>query len=407
MPRADRRRKSRVLPSLAVLALASLVAACAQKPIAPEPPRAEAPAPAQPQPQPQPRVEAPLPQEQSTRVAMLVPLTGQAGATGQALLNAGQMAVFDVADERFVLQPYDTKGTAAGAREAAARAIAEGAQLILGPLFAENVRAVAPQAQAAQVKVVSFSTDTTVAGDGIYVMGLLLQEQADALVGFGKSRGVERYGVLAPSSDYGRAMATALRDSANRAGAQVVQVEYYSPGGPPQEAIRRLTQNASSMQALLLPERGGKLREVAAMLPYTGIRPDQVQFLGTLLWTDEQGLGREPALEGAWFPAPPPQSREYFTRRYREAYGSEPPAIASLGYDAAALAAVLASRGQPGQRFSDGALTNPNGFMGVDGLFRLERGGLVDRTFAIMRVTPSGAELIAPAPDSFTPRVGS
>lgn len=405
MPRADRRRKKfRVLPYLAVLAVASLVAACAQQPIAPERPRVEAPPP----PPPQQQVEAPQEPARAdrTRVAMLVPLSGPAASAGQALLNAGQMAVFDIAGDDFVLQPYDTKGTAAGAREAASRALAEGAQLILGPLFAENVRAVAPQAQAANVKVVSFSTDTTVAGNGIYAMGLLLTEQAQALVSFARSQGMERYAVLAPASDYGRAMASAFRDAAAQANAQVTQVEYFAPGGPADEAIRRLSQ-AGGFQALLLPERDQKLREVAALLPYHGIRPEQTQFMGTLLWADEVGLGREPALVGAWYPTPSPQSRDYFAGRYQQSYGTKPPAIASMGYDAAALAAVLASRSQDATPFDEQSLTNPNGFMGVDGLFRLEPGGLVDRTFAIMRVTPEGTDLIAPAPDAFTPRVGS
>lgn len=404
MPRADRRRKFRVLPSLAVLAVVSLVAACAQQPIAPEQPRVEAPRPADPAPQ------APVAQEPArpdqTRVAMLVPLSGPAASAGQGLLNAGQMAVFDIAQEDFILQPYDTKGTAAGAREAASKAVAEGAQVILGPLFAESVRAIAPQAQAANVKIVSFSTDTTVAGNGIYVMGLLLTEQAQALVSFARTQGLERFAVLAPASDYGRAMATAFRDAAGQAGAQVTAVEFYSPGGPPDEAVKRLAQ-AGGFQAVLVPERAQKLREVAAMMPFHGIRPEQTQVLGTLLWADDRDLGREPALVGAWYPVPSPQSREYFTTRYREAYGTEPPAIASLGYDAAALAAVLASRSADATPFDDADLTNANGFMGVDGLFRLERGGLVDRTFAIMRVTPNGSELIAPAPDAFTPRVGS
>lgn len=346
------------------------------------------------------------PRSDRTRVAMLVPLSGPAASAGQGLLNAGQMAVFDVAGDDFILQPYDTRGTTAGAQQAAAKAIAEGAQLILGPLFAENVRTVAPQAQAADVKMVSFSTDTTVAGNGVYVMGLLLPEQAEALVGFGRSQGLERYAVLAPADDYGRAMANAFRSAANQAGAQVTQVEYFAPGGPPDEAIKRLSQ-AGGFQALLLPERGQKLREVAAMLPFHGIRPEQTQFMGTLLWADERDLGREPALAGAWYPATSPQSREYFVARYRQAYGSEPPAIASLGYDAAALAAVLAGRSEDGRPFEDADLTNANGFMGVDGLFRLQPGGLADRTFAIMRVTPNGTELIAPAPDAFVPRVGS
>lgn len=362
----------------------------------------EAPRPAPQEPAQQP---APAPDgDGMDRVALLVPLSGNAAGAGQALLNAAQMAVFDVADEDFVLQPYDTKGTAQGATEAMRQALSEGAELVLGPLFADNVRAVTPIAQTAGVNVVSFSTDTTATNRNVYVMGLLLNEQAEALARFARQQGMTRFAVLAPSSEYGRAMATALREVAGRAGLTVTQQEFFTPGGPPDEAIKRLA--GGDFQALMLPESGQALRNVAALLPYHGIRPERVQYMGTLLWNGDGTLGREPALVGAVFPAPSPQSNEYFIRRYREAYQDAPPAIATLGYDATALAAVLAKR-QEQAPFDTRALTNPQGFVGVDGLFRLREDGTVERGFAILRVTEQGTEVIAPAPTSFTPAVGS
>ncbi|WP_043646771.1 penicillin-binding protein activator [Caenispirillum salinarum] len=443
MPRADHRQRFRLLPSLAVLALVSVVSACAQQQIAPEQPRVEAPRQAPPAQRAEPAPPPPTEVEDGyRRVALLVPRSGRAADVGQALLNAAQMAVFDVADDRFVLQPYDTQGTPDGARAAMDKALSEGAQLVLGPLFADNVRAVAPQAQAAGVNVVSFSTDTSAAADNVYVMGLLLSEQAEALVRFARGQNMDRFAVLAPSTAYGRAMADALRDVTARANAAVVQVEYFNPGGAPDEAIKRLTNPSASQaalerqkqelaaspdpvaqralqrlqqiqgsgdigfQALLLPESGQQLREIAALLPYYGVRPEQVQYMGTMLWNDDRRLGQEPALVGAVFPAPSPQSNDYFTRRYGNAYGTTPPAIANVGYDATALAAVLAKRNETAP-FDARALTNPEGFVGVDGLFRLRQDGTVERGFAILRVTRDGAQVVAPAPESFPSAAGS
>lgn len=174
------------------------------------------------------------------------------------------MAVFDVADDRFVLQLYDTRGTVEGARAAMDRALSEGAELVLGPLFADNVRAIAPQAQAAGVNVVSFSTDTSVAAPNVYVMGLLLSEQVEALVRHARSQQIDRFAVLAPDNAFGRAMVEALRNVAARANASVTQVEFFAQGGAPDEAIKRLQVGRDaagpSFQALLLPESGQELR---------------------------------------------------------------------------------------------------------------------------------------------------
>lgn len=441
MPRADHRQRFRLLPSFAVLTMVSVVSACAQQQIAPEQPRVEAPrqeAPKRAEPEPPP----PEVDDGYQRVALLVPRTGRAAEVGQALLNAAQMAVFDMADDRFVLQPYDTQGTPEGARAAMDRALTEGAELVLGPLFADNVRAVAPLAQASDVNVISFSTDTSAADENVYVMGLLLSEQAEALVRHARGQNMDRFAVLAPSTAYGRAMAEALRDVAARANAAVVQVEYFNPGGAPDEAIQRLSDPQASraalereiqelsgrnspeaqrglrrlqqiqgsgdlsFQALLLPISGQQLREIAALLPYYGVPPERVQYMGTLMWDDDRGLGQEPALVGAIFPAPSPQSNDYFTRRYGAAYGMTPPPIANVGYDATALAAVLAKRNES-KPFDTRALTNPEGFVGVDGLFRLRPEGTVERGFAIMRVTRDGAQVVVPAPESFPASAGS
>ena len=151
--------------------------------------------------------------------------------------------------------------------------------------------------------------------------------------------------------------------------------------------------------ALFLPEGDGRLKNLAPQLPYFDIDPGDVKFLGTGLW-DEPGLGTEPALDGAWYAAPPPSLRSAFEKRYQQIYKTAPPRLATLGYDAMALAAVLA-RAPQGADFSDAALTNPNGFSGVDGIFRLRPDGLVQRGLGVLEVHRGGGTVIDPAPQSF------
>lgn len=373
------------------------------------------------------------------RIALLVPLSGNAAQTGEALLNAAQMAVFDVADDRLVLQPYDTAGTPEGAQGAAALALAQGARLMIGPLFASSAQEVAPQARAGGVNMITFSTDASVAGDGVYVVGFLLREQVRRVVEHARAQGMQRFAALAPDSNFGRLMVDAYTDAVRRMGGTVTRVETYDPNdtsnlagvvqrlgdydqrraellrqraelearddAASSAALRRLealeTIGELPFDALLLPEAGNAVREVAAMLPYYDIDTSQVKLLGPMLWSDP-ALAREPAMVGAWYPAPPPESHADFERRYQRAFGERPPVIAALAYDTTALAAVLARSGGPAP-FSQETLTNPSGFAGYDGLFRFRTDGTSERGFAVMEIRPGGNVLVGPAPESFDP----
>jgi hypothetical protein len=153
------------------------------------------------------------------------------------------------------------------------------------------------------------------------------------------------------------------------------------------------------MDALLLPEGGDRLKALAPLLPYFDVDPAQVKFLGTGLW-DEPGLGTEPALDGGWYAAPPPNARADFEKRFTTLYRHPPPRLATLGYDATALAAVLA-RNPAGPDFSAPALTNPSGFSGIDGIFRLRPDGLVQRGLAVLEVHRGAPTVVDPAPESF------
>lgn len=373
------------------------------------------------------------------RVGLLVPLTGQSAPVGQALLNAAQMALFDIADDRFVLQAYDTQGTPEGAVEAATNALSQGAQLLLGPLFSPEVKAVAPQAAAAGVNVVAFSTDPTIAGPHVFVMGFLVQEQVRQIIAYASAQGLKRLAVLAPNTAYGQAAVDAFRQIVPAQGGQVVDVAFYQADGKDlnpvvrqlaafdrrkialekqkaelagkdddisQLALKRLERQETAgevdFDAILLPDQGTRLTQAATLLPFFDIDPGRVQLLGTLVW-NTPGLGREPVMVGGVYPAPPPDSTRQFFARYRDTYGKVPPAIASHGYDAVALAAVLARSATPGgvSVFASAALTADTGFAGVDGIFRFLPNGLSERGFAIMQVTRDGAVEVRPAPATF------
>ncbi len=406
------------------------------------------PAPA-PTPQPPPQVTAPpppvtpppmaetvVPKDDKVRVGLLLPLSGANAALGQSMLDAAQMALFDLGDDKFTLLPRDTQGSPGIAATAAQGLIEEGAGIILGPLFGAEAAAVKPVAAQAGKPVLSFSSDWNVAGGGVWTLGFQPQEQVRRVVGLSMARGLLRFGVVAPSTPYGDAAVASLREAVEQAGGTVTKVERYTAGatnltelvkrlsdfdqrqaalgserarlqslGDPESltALRRLS-NADTFgplpfDAVLIAEGGQTLRELAALFPFFDIDPGPVRMLGTGLW-DEAGLGREAALVGGWFAAPAPEGRDAFDARFQQTYGYRPHRLATLAYDATALAAAL-SRG--GMGFTVPTLTNPNGFAGAEGIFRLLPTGIAERGLAVMEVTRTGTTPVDPAPQSFAP----
>lgn len=344
---------------------------------------------------------------QGVKVALLLPLSGPNAELGKAMLEAAQLALFTTGTDKLTLVPRDTTGTADGAAKAAKSAIDDGAKLILGPLIADEVVAVRPIAQAANVNVIGFATKTEVAGGNVFLMGFLPKQEVVREVAYARDQGLGRFAALAPNSPYGHLMGDALRDVATASGGTVTRVEYFDTrGSDASAAIKRLLPAAAGpaaagapFDALLLPTGGDQLRQVAAQLRNAGVDSTKTRLLGSGLW-DDPSIAGDPNLAGGWFGASPPDIRHEFESRYQGAYGRVPPRLASLGFDAAALAAVLAKSDSP-DPFSAQAIQNPNGFTGVDGLFRFGPDGLVQRGLAVLEASPGGDKVVSPAPKSF------
>ncbi|BBK34787.1 amino acid/amide ABC transporter substrate-binding protein (HAAT family) [Stella humosa] len=366
--------------------------------------------------QPPPVVEAPPPPAPApnpmlggisrggAQVALLLPLRGQHAALGNAMLEAAQMALLDAGQNNggMTLVPRDTNGTAEGAEAAVRKALDDGAALILGPLFSHEVRAAAGPARERGVAVIAFTNDADVAADGVFVMGLHPRPQIRRVVEEAAAAGGKRFSILAPASPYGQRGAQAAEEAVPRVGGTIVSVEFYDPGGADsQETARRLARQPADF--VVLPEAPARAVTLAPLYSYYETRGNRAKFLGTQLW-DDPSMWREPALYGSWFAAPPAEARIAFTERFTALQGRQPPRIATLPYDATALAVALA-RQPGGADFSVDAITRPNGFAGVEGLFRFRRDGLSDRALAIMEIRRGQPPaVVRPAPTAFDDR---
>jgi len=340
---------------------------------------------------------SPLPAK--VKVAILLPLSGKNAALGQAMLNAAQQAVFDAADNRFELMPRDTGSSDQTAMTAARDAVASGATLIIGPLFATNIPAVRSITASADINMLTLSTDTSEAGPGVFVMGFAPQPQIDRVVAYAVAHGLRHFAALIPDNPYGALVGPAFEQAVVRYGGTVTVMETYDPVKRDSEVhIKTLAAHRDQIDALFLPEGGGDITMISTQLAAAGFDSRTTRLLGTGLW-DVPSLARQaPFIVSGWYAASDPAARFGFIKAYTSTYGQEPPRLATLGYDATALAAVLAKRGA---HYNIIDLTNPNGFAGLDGIFRLTQDGMVERGLAVNEVDAQGAHVIDPAPRSF------
>ncbi len=373
-------------------------------------------------------------------IGLLLPLSGSDAELGSELLAAAELALFDIDNVDLVIVPRDTSGTPEGAAGAASDAIAEGAQLLLGPWFGESATAVAPLARAAGVNVVSFSSDRTVAGHGVFVMGFLPAEQVHRVVTFANSKAILRFAAIAPDNRYGNVMINALNDVSSAIGVDVARIALYPPTVKGSSdvadvvsnfadfelrkqaledqrrileesgdefalaALRRLENRETlgdvDYDAVLIADSGARLRAVAPLLPFYDVDPAKVRVLGPMHW-DAPDITSEPSLVGAWFAAPPRDVRNQFLTRFESIYGHRPRRLATLAYDGLALAGALASL-PDGPDFSVQALIAESGFRGVDGLFRFHEDGTIERGLAVYQITTKEPKLVSPAPKTFS-----
>jgi ABC-type branched-subunit amino acid transport system substrate-binding protein len=405
MPRGPRHNtgliaRRALLRGAALTSLAAALSACAgntldnfSSPVASEPPPGPGPG--------APPAGTPI-GTGNVRAALLLPLTGQgnAGVAAQSMKNAAELAIAEFKNPDIQLLVKDTGGTPTGTQAVTQQALDEGAQIIVGPLFAQSVSAAGQLARPRGIPMIAFSTDANVAARGVYLLSFLPESDVHRIVDYAVSHGKRSFAAMVPDNAYGAVVEAAFQQAVARRGGRVVGLERY-PLSPPsfQQPAQRLAQSAARADAIFIPDNADNVPQVVGALAAAGVNLKRVQLLGTGLW-DEQRIFSNQSLSGAWYAAPDPAGFRGFAQRYRGRYGQDPVRTATLSYDAVALIAALSKAQGPGA-FSEQALTNSSGFAGIDGVFRFRADGTNERGLAVMRVTPQGGQVVSPAPHSF------
>lgn len=391
-----------------------LVAACA-------PPRKAPPVVAPPPPVVAPVAPAPVVERLNT-VALLVPMTGPNAALGQSIANAARLAMSELGKPQVNLVTIDT---APGAGDAAAKAMAQGAGLILGPLLGSEVPAVQAAVAGRPVPILSFSNDAAAAGGNVFVLGFQPDQAIARAVAYARSRGIDRFAALVPQGAYGeRAQLAFVKAVADAGGRSTAVVPYARAADKLAAAAAQVTNHAARLrasgkpqirpdgtvervagalspvpfQALLIADSGAVAARFLTPLARYGAGPGEVVILGTELWNNEPGLARIPAMKGALYATVPDARFNQMAVRYRTRFGHNPSRLASLGYDGMLLVSGLATSWSTGQPFPKTALMARGGFVGIDGAFRFTARGVVERGLEVDQI---GTGTVSPAPTSF------
>jgi len=320
------------------------------------------------------------------RVGLLLPLTGGNAVLGEAMLEAAQLALFQQGDARVEFLPRDTRGTPAGAANAAREVLAGGARVIAGPLTLGETQAVTPATRGAGVPLLAFTSDEAQAGPGVWVLGTTPTQAVRRVVQAAAGVGATRFALVAPEDAFGQRLAQALTQAARDAGGPPPVLALFPPRGDAAGAAAQAA--AANPQAVLIGAGGATARQIAQVLAASPARP---RLFGTHLWMADAEVAGEPALAGAWFPGPDPGGRGRFEASFAQAFVERPPRLAGVAYDAAALAARTAR---------DGAPPVGQGFMGADGPIRMDATGRVFRGLALYEVRPGSEPVpIQAAPD--------
>src|SRR5205814_455375 len=262
----------------------------------------------------------------AVRVALILPLSagGNAGTVALSMKNAGEMALSEFNSPNIQLLVKDDGGTSGGAQQAAQQALAEGAEIVLGPLFAVSVSSAAQIARARGVPVIAFSTDSTVAAPGVHLLSFLPESDVDRVIGYAIQQGKRSFAALIPDNAYGSVVQAAFQQAVARGGGRVVAMERYPlDRAAMQEPVKRVAAAARQADSIFIPDGADAVVAAVQTLAANGVNTRRIQLIGTGLWDDPRVFA-EPGAQGGWFAAPDPSGYRAFSGRYRSRYGHDP-----------------------------------------------------------------------------------
>ncbi|MEM9279100.1 MAG: penicillin-binding protein activator [Pseudomonadota bacterium] len=340
----------------------------------------------------------------NVRVALLVPSTipGGAAAVAREIRNGAEMAVQDFGQSRIQVVVKDTKGQAAEAQAKAGEALAEGTSLIIGPLFAANVSAASGVTLPANVSMLAFSTDTSIARRGVYLFSYTPQSDTARMINYASSIGRKSILAFLPRNAEGNLRGRILREMAGRNRINVTIKEYDRTPEGIEAILAEGVIDAQTSDSIYVPEGGPIPGLIVGGLRRNGADLTGKQILGSGSWESIDTSNAN--LNGAIYPGRDVSKFNGFADRYARKFGSTPGVQAALAYDAVTLASELVRLNGPTNAFRTANFESSRGFQGTTGAFRIRSDGTTDRGLAMYKIENGKGRLLEPAISNFSGR---
>ncbi|WP_299436149.1 penicillin-binding protein activator [uncultured Rhodospira sp.] len=236
-----------------------------------------------------------------TPVALLVPLSGPQADTGARLRAAAMQALTPERAAVVRLDVHDTASTPEGARAAAHAAVAQGAKVVLGPVYSVTAQAAKPILAGAGIPILALSNNPAVAGEGLFLLGHLPGQQAEVLLDYAAAQGHGRIALVGPDTAYARLVADETRRHAARGRVQLVDSRLFPPQTEYDSQVDLVREVAEiGPTGVIIPTSGLSLAGLSALFTYYDAVPPEVRLLGTDLWHRAETYA-EGSLHGAWY----------------------------------------------------------------------------------------------------------
>ena len=148
------------------------------------------------------------------RVGIILPFSSGTPATrtlAAAMLKAAELALFDSGNRNILLMTADEGIARPGAARPPANCSAKAPKSSSGLCSGRRFPAVAPIARDRGVPVLAFSTENSVAGNGVYLLCFLPQNEVRRVVSYAAAEGHHNFAAMVPQTPYGDVVAECLQ----------------------------------------------------------------------------------------------------------------------------------------------------------------------------------------------------
>lgn len=333
------------------------------------------------------------------KVAMLLPLSGKNANIGKQLLDASQLAAYDLQADNVNIIPINTETTT----DAISKKLdAEQPDIVVGPLYAADTQKLYPLAEQRGICMISFSNDDKLTNNNcLFLLGVMPDESVKRAAQYSFNNGVEDIYAVLPDSKYGSVVETRLAEFNTEEQSKTKVLGKYSTQNFAKDSSQASVNILSFVKgnsALMIPESGKIINTIENHLKSKNTTLANYRLIGTGLW-DNETIAQNKALEGAIFASPPKAMRESYEKRFFTQYGYNPSKLTTLSYDSLALVKALSGNGK--STITREKLLNPYGFKGVTGLFRFTNNGLNERALSIFSIKGGKVVEVEPAQNSF------